>query len=105
MITSEHIKRIPVVSSNIVSIGYDDITNVLQVEFKNGKTYNVCYPDKTFFDDFMKSTSKGTFYWKYIRNNSQYNVYQIFPNVARQSGIITSLKNKFKSLKFPWDIS
>ena len=34
--------RIPVASSNVATVGYDEATNTLEVEFKDGSVYQ--YP-------------------------------------------------------------
>ncbi len=59
-------EREAVTSSNIVSIGYEDATETLEVEFKNAvyQYYNVPRP---IFDQLMESESKGKFLNAYIK--------------------------------------
>lgn len=57
-------------SSNIESIGYEK--NDLIVEFKNGNTYKYFNVEKTLYEAFLKSDSKGKFLNNFIKNNYKY---------------------------------
>lgn len=61
-------KREPVESKSIVSIGYDPATSTLEVEFKGGRVYH--YPDFAASDHekLMAAQSKGTFFGKHIKH-------------------------------------
>ena len=70
------IKRQKVKSSNVVSIGYDEILRVLAVEFNPTKkhladgTENVYfYPGfpKPVFDEFLEAKSVGKFFHAHVR--------------------------------------
>lgn len=54
--------RIYVDSSNIASIGYDEETDVLEIEFKSGSIY--AYDDVPFYlyAQLMNAPSKGKFF-------------------------------------------
>jgi hypothetical protein len=58
-------KRTPVQSSNVVSIGYED--GVLEVEFKSGVYQYAGVPQET-FDALMAAESKGQFVSRHIRD-------------------------------------
>ena len=60
--------RIPVDSSNIVSIGYE--SGLLEVEFKNG-TYQYPGVSEELAGAFMASDSKGKFFSQFIRPGFQ----------------------------------
>jgi hypothetical protein len=59
--------RIPVSSSNIVSIGYDPETRDLEVEFKGGSAYRHAEVPQEIYDGFMAADSKGGFYHANIK--------------------------------------
>lgn len=63
-------KMIKVNSSNIESIGYEK--NDLFVEFKTGNIYKYSNVEKTLYEDFLKSESKGQFLNSFIKNNYKY---------------------------------
>jgi hypothetical protein len=68
MFTSTIIQRVPVCSSNLRSVGYDDWTDTLEVEFWNGgiyQHYNVPY---SLYDGLMHASSKGRYYYYNLRN-------------------------------------
>jgi hypothetical protein len=60
------VERTPVISRNIVSIGYDSLSCTLEVEFQSGiyLYYNV--PSEV-FEGLMAAPSKGTFFDQYVR--------------------------------------
>lgn len=59
-------ERTAVVSSNILSVGYDPATSTLEVEFQSGvyQYYNV---PTEIFAGLMQSPSKGSFFDQYIK--------------------------------------
>ena len=64
--------RIPVSSSNIASIGYDENQMVLEVEFLNSRIYHYEGVPEYVFNDFLNSGSKGSFFYSNIRNTYPY---------------------------------
>ena len=52
-------------SSNVKSIGFDG--RIAEVEFKDGKVYEVEGLTQQQFQEFMDSKSKGTWYHKNVR--------------------------------------
>ena len=65
-------ERIPVVSSNIASIGYDPESLILEVEFLNGSVYQYFDVPQQVYIDFINAESKGRFLWQYIRDVYEY---------------------------------
>lgn len=64
--------REKVESSNIESIGHDDGSQTLEVEFKNGTIYQYFDVDRTKYNELMAATSKGEYLAKYIKGHYRY---------------------------------
>ena len=65
-------ERQSVASSNVASIGYDDSSQTLEVEFTNGNIYQYYNIEKNLFDSLMGAGSKGQFLNTYIKNAHPY---------------------------------
>lgn len=61
-----------VASSNIASIGYDEPTQTLEVEFLNGSVYQYYNVPEALYNQLMQEGSKGRFLNMYIRNSYPY---------------------------------
>jgi KTSC domain len=61
------VERIPVSSSNIVSIGYDSETQTLEVEFINGSAYQYSGVPSDEHEAFMSAGSKGSYHHARIK--------------------------------------
>ena len=57
---------IPVVSSNISSIGFDSATSTMRVQFNNGGVYEAS-ASQSDFDTFMAAKSKGVHFNKILK--------------------------------------
>lgn len=66
--------RTSVDSSNIKSVGYDSSNQTLEVEFKNGKTYQYSPIPVDIHRFLMEANSKGAFFHSNIRNNPAFKV-------------------------------
>jgi hypothetical protein len=51
-----------VTSSNIASIGYDPVTNTLEVEFKNGTVYQYSDVPASVHSGLMAASSHGSYF-------------------------------------------
>lgn len=60
--------RQKVISSNIVSIGYDENTQILEIEFKQGAIYRYSGVPAHIFQNLMEASSHGTYFHAFIRN-------------------------------------
>lgn len=60
--------RSPVASSNVASIGYDEPTETLEVEFTNGSVYQYFNVGSAIHEQLMQSPSIGQFLNLYIKN-------------------------------------
>lgn len=60
-------KRTPVSSSSIASVGYAPEKSVLEIEFVTGRRYQYSGVPKTLYNRFMRSKSCGRFFNRHIR--------------------------------------
>jgi hypothetical protein len=60
--------RDQVASTNISSVGYDEPSQTLEVEFSNGSIYQYYNIGAALYDQFSTAPSKGQFLNTYIRN-------------------------------------
>ncbi len=60
--------RSSVASSNLVSAGYDEPSQTLEIEFSNGTIYQYYNVGLDLFEQFMQAPSKGQFLNVYIKN-------------------------------------
>lgn len=63
-------ERIPVSSSNLASVGYQD--GILEVAFKSGSVYQYTGVPESVYDALMSAPSHGKFFAAFIRNNYPY---------------------------------
>lgn len=64
--------RTPVSSSNIASIGYDNGTSTLEVEFVGGSVYQYFDVPERVYLEFMRASSKGQFLHAHIKDVYRY---------------------------------
>lgn len=64
--------RDPVQSSNIFSVGYDDVSQTLEVEFNNGGIYQYFDVPAAEYTELMRSESVGTYFSANIRTSYRY---------------------------------
>lgn len=65
-------QRQSVASTNVISIGYDEQTETLEVEFLNGSVYQYYNVPPDLFERFRTAPSKGQFLNAMIRNAYPY---------------------------------
>ena len=65
-------KRIPVNSSNIKSVGYDPARKILEIEFRSGSVYRYWNLPQEIYRTLVSAPSIGAFFWQNIRDNEQY---------------------------------
>ncbi len=65
-------QRTPVSSSQIRSVGHDESTNTLEVEFNNGAVYQYDSVPREVFLSLMNSGSVGSAFNRTIKNNPAY---------------------------------
>lgn len=64
--------RRQVASSNVSTIGYDEQTQTLEVEFVSGWVYQYYGVPQHMFEQMMQASSKGKFLNLYIKNAFPY---------------------------------
>lgn len=62
---------IPVTSTNLKAIGYDENTSTLRIEFHSG-TYEYLNVPIQVFESLLNSSSKGKYHHAYIKNSYSY---------------------------------
>jgi XTP/dITP diphosphohydrolase len=65
-------QRIPVDSSDVVSIGYDAKTRVLEIEFGAGRIYRYTEVPADVHERFMRADSFGTFFNTFVSGHYRY---------------------------------
>lgn len=61
-------ERYSIASSNIASIGYDEGSQVLEVEFLSGTVYQYYGVPLNIYEELLQAGSKGRFLNTYIKN-------------------------------------
>lgn len=62
----------PVASSNIEAVGYEESTETMRVQFKNGSVYEYHNVPSIVHSDFMQASSLGAYLNRNIRTNYPY---------------------------------
>jgi hypothetical protein len=60
-------RRKPIDSSAIASVGYDPGREVLELEFRSGNVYRYFRVPEEVYQDLLRSPSKGRFFGSFIR--------------------------------------
>lgn len=66
-------ERQSVESSNILSVGYKEDTQTLEVEFKGGTVYQYSDVPKTEYENLINAVSVGSYFHQNIKNNFSFN--------------------------------
>ncbi len=69
---SEPVKRRPVTSSNLASVGYDDAGQTLEIEFLNGSIYQYFGVPSAVHSALLGAESVGSYFSRNIKNNYRY---------------------------------
>lgn len=59
-------------STSIASVGYEQHTGILTVEFKTGSVYRYFEVPRGVYDAFLAADSKGRFFMSNVRNRYRY---------------------------------
>lgn len=59
-------------SSNLRSVGYDESTNTLEIEFNSGSVYQYFNVPNHIYLNLMGAVSKGTYLHSYIKGRYRY---------------------------------
>jgi hypothetical protein len=63
-------EMIPVSSSNLAAVGYDDNTATLRIEFLNGTSYDYYDVPSAVYVGLVEAGSKGQYFDKFIKKGS-----------------------------------
>jgi hypothetical protein len=55
-------------SASVLSVGYDDTTETLEVEFWQGEVYRYTGVPRTVYDDLLRAESIGDFFNVHVRD-------------------------------------
>ena len=64
--------RLPVVSSNLASVGYSALDSVLEIEFHSGGVYQCYAVPESIYLELIVAPSKGTYFHEAIRDVFRY---------------------------------
>ncbi|MFD2231364.1 KTSC domain-containing protein [Alkalimarinus sediminis] len=64
-------ERVPVDSSNLVSVGYDEEASILEIEFNNG-VYQYFEVPAHVYEELINSGSKGSYLYQNIKGIYSY---------------------------------
>ena len=65
-------RRDPVASSNIVSVGYEPSSETLEIEFASGGVYQYYNVPSPIYDELLAASSKGRFFVAQIKDRFPY---------------------------------
>lgn len=65
-------QRTSVISTNLASVGYDNSTQTLEVEFLNGGIYQYFDVPSSVFEDLMAAESVGSYHAANVKNSYRY---------------------------------
>lgn len=66
-----HLKRVPLESTALATVGYSRRLHVLEIEFRNGAIYRYLDVPPDVYDALMNASSKARFYDQNIRHKYQ----------------------------------
>ncbi|MEM1094207.1 MAG: KTSC domain-containing protein [Bacteroidota bacterium] len=65
-------RRTPVSSSNLASVGYDAATKMLEIKFNSGSVYIYSGVPASVYTGLMHASSHGSYFHAHIRNSYSY---------------------------------
>lgn len=99
-------RRIPVESSDIVSIGYDPHERILEVEFGGDRIYRYREVAPDIHAQFMKADSYGQYFFAHINGRYRYEKLSAETEQKKTGGplaFVTGNKHKFRDLQQSFD--
>lgn len=97
-------ERSPLASSSVASVGYDDATSVLEIEFKSGRIYQFEEVPRGVFDWLLRTPNKGSYVARMI--NGKYRYRDVTDGAGPDAGaaeaepdILTQLQNSVRLLE------
>jgi len=62
-------QRTAIISSNLVSVGYNQLTSILEIEFHQGDVYQYTSVPRYIYSELMSANSKGTYFNDHIKEH------------------------------------
>jgi XTP/dITP diphosphohydrolase len=93
--------RLPVDSTDIVSVGYDEKTRVLEIEFHGDRVYQYREVEPSVYQHFMKAESHGLFFNSSINGRYRYKRVDASDDRDRSAAVafVTGNWRKFRDLE------
>jgi len=99
-------ERTPLASSSVASVGYDDATRVLEIEFKSGRIYQFEEVPRGVFDWLLRTPNKGSYVARMINGKYRYRDVTDGTGAGEDAGtaeaepdILTQLQNSVRLLE------
>ncbi|HEY5805926.1 MAG TPA: non-canonical purine NTP pyrophosphatase [Candidatus Saccharimonadales bacterium] len=95
-------QRLPVESTDLVSIGYDPKERVLEIEFKENRIYQYFEVEPDVYERFMRTDSYGEFFYAHINKHYRYKKAGDAPQKSdslSKLAFVTGNARKFRDLK------
>jgi non-canonical purine NTP pyrophosphatase (RdgB/HAM1 family) len=95
-------QRLPVESTDIVSIGYDEKTRVLEIEFKENRVYRYFDVEPDVYERFTRTDSYGEYLHAHILKHYRYQKVAETPQKSEALGklaFVTGNARKFRDLQ------
>jgi hypothetical protein len=95
-------ERSPLASSSVASVGYDDATQVLEIEFRSGRIYQFANVPRGVFDWLLRTPNKGSFVARMINGRYRYSDVTSEANGAASApepDILTQLRDSVRWLE------
>ena len=92
----------PVDSSDLVSIGYDPKSRMLEIEFKEDRIYQYLDVEPDVYERFMRTDSYGEYFYAHINKHYRYNRVKDTPQKSDAFGklaFVTGNARKFRDLE------
>ncbi len=64
--------RTPVSSSNLKSVGYDGLSQTLDIQFRSGHVYQYSNVPYSVYASLLSAPSHGKYFWRAIRGRFRY---------------------------------
>lgn len=95
-------QRLPVESTDLVSIGYDAKERVLEIEFKENRVYQYFDVAPDIYERFMRADSYGEFFFAHINKHYRYKKVDDTAQKSKSLGklaFVTGNSRKFRDLQ------
>lgn len=95
-------QRIPVDSTDLVAIGYDAKTRILEIEFKEDRIYQYLDVEPDVYERFMRADSYGEYFFASINKHYRYKRVEETAQQPAASGVValvTGNADKLRSLQ------